>query len=122
MITSDQIKEIQERVEALYRYLDIESRLVQLEEEELKTHAPDFWNDQQRAEEQMKKVKGIKFWINGYNSVKGAAEELVIAADFFKEEAITEKELNEAYTHAITLIEDLECATCYVVKRISWGL
>ena len=108
MITSDQIKEIQERVEALYRYLDIESRLVQLEEEELKTHAPDFWNDQKRAEEQMKKVKGIKFWINGYNSVKGAAEELVIAADFFKEEAITEKELNEAYTHAITLIEDLE--------------
>ena len=108
MVTTEQIKQASERIDALYRYLDIAARTIQLEEEELKTHAPDFWLDQKRAEEQMRKVKGIKFWITAYNNVKAAMEELIFAADFYKEEAITEEELDGAYTHAIAMIEDLE--------------
>ena len=57
MITSDQLKDIKERADALYKYLGIEQKLVEVEEEELRTQAPDFWNDQKAAELQMKKVK-----------------------------------------------------------------
>ena len=36
MITADQLKDIQERAKALHRYLDIDRKRVELEEEELK--------------------------------------------------------------------------------------
>ena len=59
MITTDQLKDIKERTEALYRYLDIENKTVQVEEEQLRTQAPGFWDDAKKAEAQMKKVKTL---------------------------------------------------------------
>ena len=40
MITIDQLKDGKERTEALERYLDIEGKKVQVEEEQLRTQAP----------------------------------------------------------------------------------
>ena len=74
MITSDQLKDVLDRAEALYKYLKIDEKKIEYEEEDLRTQAPDFWEDRERAEEQMKKVKGIKKWIDGYNEVRTAAE------------------------------------------------
>ena len=54
MITIEQLKAAKDRVEALYRYLDIEAKIIQLEEEQLRTQAPVFWDDAKKAEEQMK--------------------------------------------------------------------
>ena len=108
MITTEQIKSLVDRVEALNKYLDITSKSMQLEEEELKTQAPEFWLDQKRAEEQMKKVKGLKYWIIAYQEVKTAVEELQLAVDFYKEDAMTEEEVDSAYKQAVILIEGLE--------------
>lgn len=66
MITSDQLKDVMERAEALHHYLDIDKKKIEFEEEQLRTQAPDFWDDPKRAQEQMKKVKGIQRWIDGY--------------------------------------------------------
>ena len=40
MITSDQLKEVKDRTEQLHRYLNIDSKKIQLEEEQLRTQAP----------------------------------------------------------------------------------
>ncbi len=56
----------------------------------------------------MKIIRGLKSWIEGYNKVKNAAEELQLAFDFQKEGITTEEEVDEAYSNAITLLEDLE--------------
>ena len=45
---------------ALRGIFDIDSKTIQLEEEELRTQDPGFWEDAKRAEVQMKKVKGAK--------------------------------------------------------------
>jgi len=74
----------------------------------LRTHAPGFWDDAKAAEAQMRKVKEIKNWIVGYQEVKAAADELQLAFDFFREEAVTEEEVDQAYQHAIELLEILE--------------
>ena len=66
MITQEQLKDVLERTEALHRYLDIDKKKVEFEEEQLRTQAPDFWDDPKRAQEQMKKVKSIEKWIVGY--------------------------------------------------------
>ena len=108
MITAEQLKEVKERTEQLNRYLDIEAKRMQYEEEQLRTQAPEFWDDQKRAEAQMKLVKGLEKWIKGYEEVKTLADELETAFDFYKEELVTEEEVDDLYTRAIKAIEDLE--------------
>ena len=108
MITQDQLKEVQERVEQLNHYLNSPAKKIQYEEEQLRTQAPEFWEDQKRAEEQMKVVKGLEKWLKGYQEVSTLADELATAFEFYKEELVTEQEVDDLYSRAITSIEELE--------------
>lgn len=108
MITIEQLKNVKERTEALYRYLDIDAKLIQVEEEQLRTQAPGFWDDAKAAEEQMKKVKELQKWIENYKELKIQVDELELAFDFYKDEMITEKEVDEANEKALEALEALE--------------
>ena len=108
MITIEQLKDVKERTAALERYLDIENKLVQVEEEQLRTQAPGFWDDAKKAEAQMKKVKEIQKWIDGYREVKTLSDELELSFDFFKDDLVTEEEVDVAYSKALTAVESLE--------------
>ena len=108
MITAEQLKDVVARVDALHHYLNIDKKKIEFEEEQLRTQAPDFWEDADRAMEQMKKVKGIEKWLKGYNNVRSQAEELQLAFDFYKDELVTEEEVDNAYKKVITDIESLE--------------
>ena len=90
MITQDQLKDVLDRADKLRHYLKIDEKKIEYEEEDLRTQAPDFWEDQKRAEEQMRKVKAIKKWLDGYQEVRTAADELQLAFEFDKEEMVTE--------------------------------
>ncbi|MCD7976031.1 MAG: peptide chain release factor 2 [Tannerellaceae bacterium] len=108
MITSDQLHNVLEREQALRGYLDIDGKTIQLEEEELRTQDPGFWEDAKRAEAQMKKVKELKKWIELYNEVKAATDELELSYEYVKEEVISEEEVDAAYAKALELVESLE--------------
>ena len=56
----------------------------------------------------MKLVKGLQKWIDGYNEVKTLADELELAFDFYKDELVTEQEVDEAYAKALEHVENLE--------------
>lgn len=56
----------------------------------------------------MKVIREIKSWIDSYDEVKSATEELELAYDFLKEEVVTEEEVGENYNKALKLIESLE--------------
>lgn len=108
MITSDQLKDILDRTEALFRYLNIDKKKVEYEEEKLRTQDPDFWSDPEQAQEQMIKVKGIEKWLKDYEKVESSANELKLAFDFFRDELVSEEEVDNDYSKVIKLIEDLE--------------
>ncbi len=108
MITADQLKDVMDRADDLHRYLNIDQKKVEFEEEQLRTQAPDFWEDPKYAQEQMKKVKGIQKWLDGYKTVRLYADELQLAFDFYKDEMVTEEEVDADYAKAIKAIEDLE--------------
>ena len=108
MITSDQLKDVLERADALHKYLEIDKKKIEYEEEDLRTQAPDFWDDPDRAREQMKKVKGIKKWLDGYKDVRDKADELQLAFDFYRDDMVTEEEVDADYAQAIKAIEELE--------------
>lgn len=108
MITAEQLKDVVERTEKLHHYLNIDQKKVEFEEEQLRTQAPDFWDDPITAQEQMKKVKGIEKWLKGYKQVSLYVEELSLAFEYYKEELVSEEEVDNNYGKAITAIEDLE--------------
>ncbi|MBQ5817080.1 MAG: peptide chain release factor 2, partial [Bacteroidaceae bacterium] len=93
MITADQLKDIKERTAALKQYLAIDEKIIQVEEEQLRTQAPGFWDDAKAAEAQMKKVKSLQGWIDGYKAVNNLTEEVEFAMEMFREEAVTEEEV-----------------------------
>ena len=56
----------------------------------------------------MRKIKQIRFWIEGYEEVEKIVEELSLGFEYVKEEIITEEELDAIYAKAVELIENLE--------------
>ena len=56
----------------------------------------------------MKLVKDLQKWIDGYNEVKTLADELELSFDFYKEELVTEEDVDVAYAKAYEAVEALE--------------
>ena len=56
----------------------------------------------------MKLVKDLQKWIDGYNEVKTLAAELELSFDFYKEELVTEGDVDTAYAKASEAVEALE--------------
>ncbi len=108
MITLEQLKELQQRKDDLKHYLDIDGKKIEVEEEELRTHVPDFWQDQKAAEAQMKKIKSLRNWINGCEEVELAVDEVATGFDFVKEGLVEESELDGLYSKALDMLEKLE--------------
>src|SRR5690606_8322091 len=108
MITTDTIKDIIHRVEALENYLDIEKKRIQIANEEEKTFAPDFWSNPKEAEIIVKNLRTEKKWVSDYEKAVSLAEELQLAYDFYKEGGLTEEELEEQYRVTLNHLEDIE--------------
>ena len=69
----------------------------------------------------MKKIKELKFWIHAYSQAEKATEELQLSFDFYKEEIISEQEVDEAYSNAIHLIEKLEMKNMLAAEEDKLG-
>ena len=108
MVWLEEIKSFQKRLSALHHHLKIEEKKVFLKEEELKTQKNDFWSDPKSAEIVMKKINREKRWIDGYQIVKNAVEDLATLYDFFLEKEVQEKELKNQFEEVKRLLEDIE--------------
>lgn len=108
MVNSDQLKEVNVRIEAIANYLKIPEKEMQLRESELKTQDPDFWDDPKKAETQMKEIRGLKFWIESYSRLRSQADDLEVLIEFVKEGAAEESECDEAYQTLLATVEEVE--------------
>lgn len=70
--------------------------------------ADGFWENAEAAQRQMKKIKDLQKWVADYTELEGAVDELKLALDFFKEEIVSEEEVDQAYARAVKLLEELE--------------
>jgi peptide chain release factor 2 len=108
MVTTDQIKDITERISNLRGYLDIDKKLIEISNEEEKASDPDFWNNPREAEIQMRSLRGKKKWVSDYEQVKSYNEDLTVLYDFYKDGEATELEVQQQFDKAIKLLESLE--------------
>ncbi len=74
----------------------------------MRTQNPEFWNNREEAEKVVKKVRNLKFWLEGYEAVKTAIEDLTILFDFAKEGEASEEEVELQYRTTLEKIENLE--------------
>jgi peptide chain release factor 2 len=81
---------------------------MELKEEELKSQDPSFWDDPKRAEAQMKKIRGLKYWVESFDKVKSAVDDLEVMFEFVKEGVSSEQEMDESYKSVLSEIEELE--------------
>ncbi|HAN00756.1 MAG TPA: peptide chain release factor 2 [Marinilabiliales bacterium] len=86
----------------------MDKKNIEIEEEEQKSHAPGFWDDPKAAEEQLKKINQIKFWVKGYQESKTAVDDLQVLFDFYEAGESVEKEVDDQYEKAIAIIENIE--------------
>lgn len=56
----------------------------------------------------LKKVRQLKYWVQGYEKAAAQYEELDLAWEFYKEGVQTEAEVMDIYTSVVSQIEDLE--------------
>lgn len=118
MINQEQIKALHDRVEALTKCLDIESKRRKVAELQKQTEAPDFWGDPKAAEAFMKKMNSVKAWVTDYDKAASLTDDLDVLYEFAKDsmdmsaEDVVEsdemKELDAAYAQAEQVVEALE--------------
>ncbi|MFO8000735.1 MAG: peptide chain release factor 2 [Marinilabilia sp.] len=108
MVTTEMMKELSGREIALRRYLDIDRKKIEIEEEEMRTQAPDFWDNPSEAEKKMKYIQGLRSWVDQYEKVRNAVEETSVLIELQKEGEASEEEVKAQYNTALELIENLE--------------
>ena len=79
-----------------------------IEEKTQKTLDPEFWNDPDAAQTILKEIKQNKSWIERYESVKTAFEDVEALQEFYEEGEVSEEEVDQAYQNAVEVLEDVE--------------
>ena len=86
----------------------MDRKKVEIEEEEVKTQDPEFWDDPKKAQIVLKSLKQKKFWVNAYENNYAKYEDLEVLFEFAKMEEATEEEVDAEYDKLLATIEDLE--------------
>ncbi|MDP2299147.1 MAG: PCRF domain-containing protein, partial [Actinomycetota bacterium] len=84
--TSD-IEVLRERVARIAEYLHLEEKRADLAVLEERTTAPDFWNDQNQAQQVMAQASGLRDEIESYESMVADLDELEVANELALAEA-----------------------------------
>lgn len=108
MIKPEQIKEVNNRIDAIEEYLKIKEKKMQLAEEELKTQDPGFWDDPKKAEIQMKAIRSLKYWVATFDTLKNSFEDLEVLNDFAKDGDGDDAELKDHYEELVDEVDALE--------------
>lgn len=107
-LTQELLKDYQERVESLHKYLEIDKKRIELANEEEKSADPFFWDLPKEAEKVLKSIREKKKWIEDYEEVERLFGDLQVSYDFFKEEAFSEEELQQVHKEFLEKLEALE--------------
>jgi len=82
--------------------------LIQIENEEDKTHVPNFWDNPQKAELQLKKVASLKQWTVSFQQIAELVDEMTMIAEMLKSGDVADNDLIEITAKVTEKIEALE--------------
>ncbi|HMT54111.1 MAG TPA: peptide chain release factor 2 [Saprospiraceae bacterium] len=110
-MTIEQLADIRVRLTSVRRYLDVDHRKIQIIDQEQLSLDPTFWQDAEKAESVLKELKDNKKWVEKYQSMESAADDLEVMMEFLREGMTTEAELDEKYNELLAILDDIEFRT-----------
>ncbi len=87
---------------------DIDAKLIEIQNEEEQTFAPDFWNNSKEAELVMKSLRVKKKWVEDYKTSQTLLDDLEVLFEFYKDGESSLEEVERHYDKVFTLLEDIE--------------
>jgi peptide chain release factor 2 len=79
-----------------------------IEDKQQQTLNPNFWDDPAKAEKIMKDLNSQKRWVDQYETVETAVEDVEVLYEFLKEGEGTEEAVDARFAEALKAVEDLE--------------
>ena len=79
-----------------------------IEEEELQSHDPAFWENPEKAEVHLKEIKKKKIWTDAYAKIEEGIEDISVLLEFKEMGEDVDSEIDSKYETTLTLLEDLE--------------
>jgi len=112
---SSDIQALRERVARIAEYLHLDAKRADLAALEERTTAPDFWDDQSRAQQVMAQAAGLRDEIASYESIVADLDELEVANELAVSESDEDlaAEAASAVRDLTRRINDLELATWF---------
>ncbi|MBK7099103.1 MAG: peptide chain release factor 2 [Sphingobacteriales bacterium] len=107
-MTQEKLNDMRSRVLGIRRFLDVENRQQKVAEDKQLSLSPGFWDDNQRATEIMKNVKTNEYWLGLFTQVDTDVEDFAVLFDFWKSGDASEAETQQAYNHAMGVLDDVE--------------
>ncbi len=86
----------------------MDAKLIEIENEQEKTLAPDFWDNAQEAQAHMKFIQSKKKWVDDYNIAHNLVDDLDVLIAFQKEGEISDAEVIAHFEKTTATIENLE--------------
>ena len=85
MLSNEQIKELDTRLQDLKLYLNIEEKRSLVLEDEKQTQSSNFWDDPKKAEIFLKAINKNKIWVTDFDDLNSSFDDLNVLLDFYKE-------------------------------------
>ncbi|WP_256470385.1 peptide chain release factor 2 [Robiginitalea marina] len=104
----EKLKSLMERLGALRRYLDIDAKRIEIQNEEEKTMEPGFWDDPVKAREVMKSLQSRKQWVEDFEESERLVGDLEVLVDFLEQDEVSVREVSQQLDKATEAIEKLE--------------
>ncbi|MCB9033473.1 MAG: peptide chain release factor 2 [Chitinophagales bacterium] len=107
-MTNEQHKTLNEKLHTLGRYLDIASKREQIKDDEAKTLAPNFWDNQIEAQALLKSIKQNKFWVAMYDDLQTTFDDLTVLKEFNELGEATDEEVEAQYEKTLLTFDEAE--------------
>jgi peptide chain release factor 2 len=108
MFNNDLLKDLSQRINDLHTYLEIENKEIEIANEDERTASPDFWDNPKEAEVFMKNLRSKKKWVEDYQEIKTAYNDLEVLVEFNREGEASDEDTQAQYEIALKLLEDVE--------------
>jgi len=108
MVSQDQLKDFERRTSQLHGYLKIDEKRLDIQEDDLKSQDPNFWDKPKDAEVLLKRMRSKKFWVDAYEGLKNDLEEIKVLIEFYEAGEGTEEEVEATFNSAAKKLEELE--------------
>lgn len=108
MITLENIETLKKKIKYLYKYLNIEKKIIEIQNDEKNYLSANFWNQINDATHFIKNIQSKKKQIESYQKIYRDIEDLLIMFDFNKNGEISDQEIIEKYNIIKNILEEFE--------------